>query len=141
MKLAVIGTGYVGLVSGTCFSDLGNQVTCIDIDQTKIDNLKKGIIPIFEPGLKELVLRNHQEGRLQFSASYESSIPGVDAIYVAVGTPQSDTGAADLTALWSVMDRIAPLLSPETVVVIKSTVPVGTNAKARARLKEKTGRD
>lgn len=141
MKLAVIGTGYVGLVTGTCFSDLGNEVTCIDIDQAKIDGLQRGVIPIFEPGLKELVLRNHQEGRLQFSTDYETSIPGVDAVYVAVGTPQSDTGAASLTALWKVIDQLAPLLSPETVVVIKSTVPVGTNAQAKARLLEKTGRE
>lgn len=141
MRLAVIGTGYVGLVTGTCFSDLGNEVTCIDIDQAKIDGLQRGIIPIFEPGLKELVLRNHQEGRLRFSTDYETSIPGVDAVYVAVGTPQSDTGAASLTALWAVIDMLAPLLSPETVVVIKSTVPVGTNAQARARLLEKTGRE
>lgn len=141
MKLAVIGTGYVGLVTGACFSDLGNHVTCIDIDQAKIDGLKQGVIPIFEPGLQELVLGNHEEGRLQFTTSAAEAIPDADVVYIAVGTPQSDSGAADLTAVWGVVESIAPHLREDALVVVKSTVPVGTNTKVYERLRELCGRE
>lgn len=141
MELAVIGTGYVGLVTGTCFSDLGNSVTCIDVNQAKVDGLKKGQIPIFEPGLTELVIRNFEEGRLKFTTSAAEAIPKADVIYIAVGTPQSDTGAADLSAVWKVVEGIAPHLREDALVVVKSTVPVGTNGKVFEMLKELTGRE
>lgn len=141
MKLAVIGTGYVGLVTGTCFSDLGNEVTCIDVDQAKVEGLKQGVIPIFEPGLKELVLRNHEEGRLNFTTSAAEAIPDADLVYIAVGTPQSDSGAADLSAVWKVVEGIAPHLREDALVVVKSTVPVGTNTKVYQMLKELCGRE
>ncbi|PQO34952.1 UDP-glucose/GDP-mannose dehydrogenase family protein [Bremerella cremea] len=141
MKLSVIGTGYVGLVTGTCFSDLGNDVTCIDVNQAKVDGLKKGIIPIYEPGLSELVLRNYEEGRLKFTTKASEAVPEADVVYIAVGTPQSDTGAADLSAVWKVVEDIAPHLKEDALVVVKSTVPVGTNAKVFSQLKELTGRE
>lgn len=141
MKLAVIGTGYVGLVTGTCFSDLGNDVTCIDVNQAKVEGLKQGIIPIYEPGLSELVLRNYEEGRLCFTTSAAEAVPEADVVYIAVGTPQSDTGAADLSAVWKVVEDIAPHLREDALVVVKSTVPVGTNGKVFDMLKELTGRE
>lgn len=141
MKIAMIGTGYVGLVTGTCLADSNNNITCIDIDQEKIDNLNKGIIPIYEPGLTELVERNVRKERLHFTTSYEETIPGCDCVFIAVGTPQGDDGAANLSGLWKVTETLAPLLSEKTVVVIKSTVPVGTNRAVLEKLKELTGRD
>ncbi len=141
MKLAVIGTGYVGLVTGTCFSDLGNEVTCIDVNQAKVEGLKKGIIPIYEPGLSELVLRNHEEGRLQFTTTAADVIPDSDIVYIAVGTPQSDSGAADLSAVWKVVEDIAPHLREDALVVVKSTVPVGTNGKVFDLLKRLCDRE
>lgn len=141
MKVAVVGTGYVGLVSGTCFADSGNDVTCIDIDQAKIDKLNHGEIPIYEPGLTELVLRNSAAGRLHFTTDLASAVEQSKLIYLAVGTPQGDDGSADLSALWAVTKSIAPHLSEDAIVVTKSTVPVGTNAGIYGRLKELTGRD
>jgi UDPglucose 6-dehydrogenase len=96
MKIAVIGTGYVGLVTGTCFAEVGIDVTCIDIDVNKIENLKKGILPIFEPGLEEMVVRNHKEGRLNFSSELSDSIKDCDVAFIAVGTPPGEDGSADL---------------------------------------------
>jgi UDPglucose 6-dehydrogenase len=141
MKIAVIGTGYVGLVTGTCFADSGNDVTCVDIDQTKIDRLNRGDIPIYEPGLAEMVTENQAAERLRFTTDMPAAVRAAEVVYLAIGTPQSDDGAADLSALWKVVDGIAPHLRPEAIVVTKSTVPVGTNAKIYARLKEDTGRD
>ena len=123
----MIGTGYVGLVTGTCFAESGNSVTCVDIDQGKIDRLNEGIIPIYEPGLTELVQRNHKAGRLKFTTDTASAIKDADVVYLAVGTPQGEDGSANLSALWSVVEGIAPHLLDDTVVVTKSTVPVGTN--------------
>ena len=140
MKIAVIGTGYVGLVSGTCFAESGNDVTCVDIDQAKIDGLRRGEVPIYEPGLSELIERNASAGRLKFTTEVAEAVPPAQMIYLAVGTPMSDSGAADLTALWSVVDSIAPHLSEDAIVVTKSTVPVGTNAGILGRFKERTGR-
>jgi len=140
MKIAIVGTGYVGLVTGTCFADSGNEVTCIDINEEKIENLKQGIIPIFEPGLEELVIRNSASGRLQFTTDLASAVATADLVYLGVGTPQGDDGAANLSALWAVIDALAPHLREDAAVVIKSTVPVGTNAEAARRLKESTGR-
>lgn len=141
MKLAVIGTGYVGLVTGTCFSDLGNDVTCIDVNQAKVEGLRKGVIPIYEPGLSELVIRNFEEGRLKFTTAASEVIPDADVIYIAVGTPQSDSGAADLSAVWKVVEGIAPHLREDALVIVKSTVPVGTNGKVFDMLKKLTGRE
>jgi UDPglucose 6-dehydrogenase len=141
MKIAVIGTGYVGLVTGTCFADSGNDVTCVDIDRAKIDRLNAGEIPIYEPGLEEMVRDNQAAERLSFTTDMTAAVSNAEVVYLAVGTPQGDDGAANLSALWSVVDGIASHLRPDAIVVTKSTVPVGTCSKIFARLKERTGRD
>ncbi|TWT46666.1 UDP-glucose dehydrogenase family protein [Botrimarina hoheduenensis] len=141
MKIAVIGTGYVGLVTGTCFANSGNDITCIDIDEKKITGLKNGVIPIYEPGLKELVLRNAEAGRLHFTTDTPTAVKTAEMVYLAVGTPQGDDGSADLSAMWAVTKAIAPHLQEDAIVVTKSTVPVGTNAKIFGMLKELTGRE
>ena len=137
----MIGTGYVGLVTGTCFSDSGNEVTCVDIDAEKVARLKRGEIPIYEPGLVELVIRNSHSGRLKFTTSAADAVPDARCVFLAVGTPQRDDGSADLRILWAALETVAPHLAADTIVVIKSTVPVGTNAEAARRLKQLTGRD
>ncbi|MEN1680019.1 MAG: UDP-glucose/GDP-mannose dehydrogenase family protein [Planctomycetota bacterium] len=141
MKIAVIGTGYVGLVTGTCFANSGNDVTCIDIDEAKIEGLKNGVIPIYEPGLKELVLRNAEAQRLHFTTDTPGGVKDAEMVYLAVGTPQGDDGAADLSAMWAVTKAIAPHIQEDAIVVTKSTVPVGTNATIFGMLKELTGRE
>jgi UDPglucose 6-dehydrogenase len=141
MKIAVIGTGYVGLVTGTCFADSGNDVTCVDIDRAKIDRLNRGEIPIYEPGLEEMVQENQAAERLRFTTDLAATVAPAEVVFLAVGTPQSDSGAADLSALWVVVESIAPHLRSDAVVVTKSTVPVGTCSKIFARLKEHTGRE
>ncbi len=134
MKIAVVGTGYVGLVTGTCFAEVGMDVTCIDIDQKKIDNLHKGILPIYEPGLEEMVSRNVKSGRLHFSTSLAESIKGADVAFIAVGTPPGEDGSADLKYVLAVARGIGENIENYCVVVTKSTVPVGTAAKVRAEL-------
>lgn len=141
MRIAMIGTGYVGLVTGTCFADSGNDVICVDIDEQKITGLREGKIPIYEPGLKELVHRNTENGQLTFSTDVAESVRSSRIIYLAVGTPPSADGSADLTALRSVIDSIADHLTDDAIVVTKSTVPVGTNQWIFDRLKEKLGRE
>ncbi|MBX9789533.1 MAG: UDP-glucose/GDP-mannose dehydrogenase family protein [Pirellulales bacterium] len=141
MKIAVIGTGYVGLVTGTCLADSGNTVTCIDIDEEKINSLAVGRVPIYEPGLAELVRRNADRGRLRFTTDTAAGVRDARLIFLAVGTPSSDDGAADLTSLWIVVDALAPHFGRNSILVIKSTVPVGTNAAIYARLNERTGRE
>lgn len=141
MNIVMIGTGYVGLVTGTCLADSGNEVTCVDIDENKIQRLRRGEIPIFEPGLSELVQMNVRSGRLRFTIAAAECVPQAEIVFIAVGTPQSDDGSADLSGLWKVTDTLAPLLSPETIVVIKSTVPVGTNRAVADRLRQLTGRE
>lgn len=141
MKIAVIGTGYVGLVTGTCFADSGNNVTCIDINEAKINDLKNGKIPIYEPGLAELVEHNAEAGRLVFTTDTAEGVTPADVVYLAVGTPQGDDGSADLSAMWSVVKGIAPHLREDAIVVTKSTVPVGTNATIYKMLQEFTGRE
>ncbi|NOZ39915.1 MAG: UDP-glucose/GDP-mannose dehydrogenase family protein [Planctomycetes bacterium] len=141
MKIAVIGTGYVGLVTGTCFADSGNEITCVDIDAEKVAALSRGEVPIYEPGLEEMVQYNHSAGRLVFTTDLAAAVKPAEVVYLAVGTPQGDDGAANLSALWAVVQGIAPHLREDAVIVTKSTVPVGTNAKIYAMLQELTGRD
>jgi UDPglucose 6-dehydrogenase len=135
MKIAIVGTGYVGLVTGTCFAEVGMDVTCIDIDQKKIDNLNQGILPIYEPGLDELVKRNTEKKRLHFSTSLKDSIQGAEIVFIAVGTPPGEDGSADLKYVLAVASSIGEHAQNSLVVVTKSTVPVGTAEKVRASLK------
>ena len=141
MKIAVVGTGYVGLVTGTCLAETGNDVTCVDCDRKKIDVLNRGHVPIYEPGLAELVTRNVADGRLRFTADLAGAAKKARLVFLAVGTPSAKDGSVDLSALNAVVDQIAPHIPPTCIVVCKSTVPVGTNAKVAARLKELTGHD
>jgi UDPglucose 6-dehydrogenase len=134
MKIAVIGTGYVGLVTGTCFAESGNEVTCIDKDRGKIEMLEKGRLPIYEPGLQELVQRNRREGRLAFTTDLAGGVGPAQLVFIAVGTPQAADGAADLSTVWAVSDALAEHLGDPKIVVIKSTVPVGTNRAVAERL-------
>lgn len=136
MKIVVVGTGYVGLVTGTCFAEVGIDVTCVDIDQRKIDNLKKGIMPIYEPGLEEMVMRNVEKERLHFSTSLAESIEGADAAFIAVGTPPGEDGSADLKYVLAVANEIGTHMNDYLVVVTKSTVPVGTAEKVRHAVAE-----
>ena len=127
MKITVIGTGYVGLVSGTCFADFGHHVTCVDKDASKIAKLEDGIMPIWEPGLERLVESNCDKGRLHFTTDLENALPGSDAVFIAVGTPsRRGDGHADLTYVFEAVKELAGLLEKPVVVVTKSTVPVGT---------------
>jgi UDPglucose 6-dehydrogenase len=135
MKIAVVGTGYVGLVTGTCFAEVGIDVTCIDIDIKKIENLKKGILPIYEPGLEEMVLRNAEKNRLHFSTNLAESIQNCEAVFIAVGTPPGEDGSADLKYVLAVATEIGANMNNYMVVVTKSTVPVGTAEKVRKLLK------
>lgn len=141
MKIAVIGTGYVGLVSGTCFAESGNHVTCVDINEEKIAGLLRGEVPIYEPGLSEMVSHNVKAKRLHFTTDLAKAVTPAEVVYLAVGTPQSDDGSADLSAMWAVVKGVAPHLREDAIVVTKSTVPVGTNATINNMLKEATGRD
>ncbi len=136
MNITIVGTGYVGLVSGTCFAETGITVTCVDVDQNKIDNLNKGIIPIYEPGLEPMVKRNMEKGRLFFSNSLKDSISDADAIFIAVGTPPDEDGSADLQYVIGVAKEIGRYIDHYLVVVTKSTVPIGTAEKVKAALKE-----
>jgi UDPglucose 6-dehydrogenase len=136
----MVGTGYVGLVTGTCFADSGNEVVCVDVDERKIARLQQGEIPIYEPGLSELVVRNTNAGRLKFTTDLGEAVADAACVFIAVGTPQGDDGSANLTNLWRVVESLSKVLQPETIVVIKSTVPVGTNREASRRFQELTGR-
>ena len=138
MKVTMIGTGYVGLVTGTCFAESGNDVTCLDVDQTKVDLLNNGGVPIYEPGLTELVRRNRESGRLKFSTDYKEAITGAKCVFICVGTPQDDNGAADLKYVQSAAECMSPYLEKDAVVICKSTVPVGTNRKVRGWIEAKT---
>lgn len=136
MKIAIVGTGYVGLVTGTCFSEVGLDVTCVDIDQTKIENLKKGILPIYEPGLEEMVSRNMQKHRLHFSTSLQESIKEAEVVFIAVGTPPDEDGSADLKYVLGVAASIGKYITHPLVVVTKSTVPVTTAEKVRKAVQD-----
>lgn len=136
MKIAVVGTGYVGLVTGTCLAEVGIDVTCIDIDTKKIENLKNGILPIYEPGLEELVTRNTEANRLHFSTSLAESIKGCDIAFIAVGTPPGEDGSADLKYVLAVAREIGENIDDYIVVVTKSTVPVGTAQKVKFEVQQ-----
>lgn len=135
-KIAVIGTGYVGLVSGTGLADFGNEVACLDIDESKIETLKQGELPIWEPGLLELVQKNVKSGRLVFSTDIAKHIREAEVVFIAVGTPSTDDGDADLSAVFSVAETIAKNLTGKKFVVTKSTVPVGTGSRIRDLISE-----
>ena len=131
MKISFVGTGYVGLVSGTCFAEMGVITTCVDIDQNKIDGLKNGIMPIWEPGLENLVKRNYEKKRLSFTTNLEESINGAEACFIAVGTPPDEDGSADLKYVLDVAAEIGRTMQNYLVVITKSTVPIGTAEKVR----------
>ena len=131
MRIAIIGTGYVGLVVGTCFAENGNRITCVDLDEDKINGLKKGVIPIYEPGLKELISRNVEEGRLTFTTDPAAAVKDALVCFIAVGTPPDEDGSADLKYVLAVARDIAKHMDGYRVVVTKSTVPVGTNKLIR----------
>lgn len=136
MRISIIGTGYVGLVTGTCFAEVGIDVTCVDIDKKKIENLKKGIIPIYEPGLDDMVHRNSQKGRLHFTTDLAESLKDCEVIFNAVGTPPDEDGSADLQYVLSVAHEIGKHMNDYIMVVTKSTVPVGTALKVKAAIQE-----
>lgn len=140
MNIGIVGTGYVGLVTGACFSEMGMNVTCIDIDQKKIQMLQKGEIPIYEPGLKELVERNCKKERLHFSTSLASVLDSLSVVFVAVGTPPGEDGSADLSHVLEVASEFGRNIRRYTLLVIKSTVPVGTSQKVRQRVEEELER-
>lgn len=136
MKIAIVGTGYVGLVTGTCFSEMGVNVTCVDVVTSKIENLNKGIIPIYEPGLEDMIHRNYDAGRLKFTTSLVSCLNDVEVIFSAVGTPPDEDGSADLRYVLEVARTIGQNMKKYVLVVTKSTVPVGTAQKVKAAIQE-----
>ncbi len=139
MKVIVVGTGYVGLVTGACLAEVGTDVVCVDVNETKIENLKKGILPIYEPGLEEIVSRNFQNGRLSFSTKLAEVVPGADVAFIAVGTPPGEDGSADLQYVLQVAKEIGTSMTGYLVVVTKSTVPVGTAVKVNQAIKQAMG--
>jgi UDPglucose 6-dehydrogenase len=142
MKVAIIGTGYVGLVTGTCLAEMGNTITCVDIDKRKIDMLRDGAIPIYEPGLEDIVKSNFESGRLTFTTDFASAIHNNEVIIIAVGTPPAEDGSADLQHVLKVAETIGQTMKEPKIVVNKSTVPVGTGEKVRASVqKELTKRN
>ncbi len=145
MKISVIGTGYVGLVTGACLANLGNDVICVDIDDERISNLRRGILPFFEPGLREVVELNNAQKRLMFTTDSQLAIENSDVIFIAVGTPSDGDGKADLSAVFNVADTISRFINGYKVIVMKSTVPVGTSHRLKehlvGKMKEKHGFD
>jgi UDPglucose 6-dehydrogenase len=140
MKTVMIGTGYVGLVTGSCLADSGNDVACVDVDADKIDRLNRGEVPIYEPGLEDVIQRNVAAGRLHFTTDLAGPVRGARLVFIAVGTPQGEDGSADLKYVFAAAESVAPHLQESAIVVIKSTVPVGTNRLVASRLHELTGR-
>ncbi len=136
MKISVVGTGYVGLVSGTCFAETGISVVCVDIDKKKIDNLNNGIIPIYEPGLEDLYKRNVEKNRLSFTSDLKSSLTDAEAVFIAVGTPPDEDGSADLKYVLGVAREVGKHMDHYMVIITKSTVPVGTSAKVKKAVQE-----
>ena len=141
MKICVIGTGYVGLVAGTCLAEMGNDVICVDNNKEKIEQLRQGIVPIYEPGLEELIKSGVSEGRLTFTDDLDAAVKNSLICFIAVGTPQGDDGSADLTAVFAVAKSIAKAMNGYKVIVDKSTVPVGTALKVTKIIKENTDYD
>ena len=141
MNIAVIGTGYVGLVSGTCFADSGNHVTCVDIDEEKVEQLREGQIPIYEPGLETIFARSQREGRLQFTTDIGEAVPDADIVFLCLPTPPGGDGQADLSAVMKVASDLGPLISDYTVIVNKSTVPVGTGDRVEEAISENVDPD
>jgi len=138
MKICMIGTGYVGLVSGVCFADLGNDVICVDKDLRKVENLKIGIVPIYEPGLEELVLKNYKNKRLKFSTNLKESVSKSDIVFICVGTPTKKSGnGADLTQIFNVAKEIRSSISKFKIIVTKSTVPVTTGDEIEKIISQK----
>ena len=137
MKIAVVGTGYVGLVSGACFAEMGVDVTCVDIDESKIEGLKQGIIPIYEPGLKNIVVRNYDAGRLHFTTDLPSVLNDMDMVFIAVGTPSDEEGNAEMKYVWEVTETIGDYIGKPLLIVTKSTVPVGTSHRIKERVQHK----
>lgn len=140
LNIAIVGTGYVGLVSGACFAEMGADVTCVDIDSQKIEALRRGVVPIYEPGLRPMVERNVAAGRLHFTTSLEECIDSVEMIFAAVGTPPDEDGSADLSHVMAVAHEVGRLINRYTVLVIKSTVPVGTARQAEQAIREELQR-
>ena len=136
MKIAIVGTGYVGLVTGSCFSEMGIDVTCVDVQESKIENLKKGIIPIYEPGLEDMVHRNYTVGRLKFTTDLMECLDEVEVVFSAVGTPPDEDGSADLKYVLEVARTIGRNMNKYVLVVTKSTVPVGTAQKVKSVILE-----
>ncbi|HKJ80224.1 MAG TPA: UDP-glucose/GDP-mannose dehydrogenase family protein [Prolixibacteraceae bacterium] len=136
MKISVVGTGYVGLVSGTCFSETGINVTCVDVDKKKIEKLNNGQIPIYEPGLVDIYKRNVEKGRLTFTTNLKSSLENCDVVFIAVGTPPDEDGSADLKYVLSVAEEVGRYMNHYMVIVTKSTVPVGTSKKVKEKIAE-----
>lgn len=137
MNISVIGTGYVGLVSGVCFAEMGNKVTCIDIDEKKVEVMRDGKSPIYEPGLEVMMKRNIKDKRIEFSTSY-ASISDAKAVFMAVGTPSGEDGNADLSYMYAALDSLIPLISEDLIIVLKSTVPVGTGEAVKKYVADKT---
>ena len=135
-KIAVAGTGYVGLVAGVCFAEVGHQVTCVDIDENKVEIMKKGISPIYEAGLEELMQKNYAAGRIEYTTDYKSAYKDADAIFIGVGTPEQPDGSANLSYIATVARQIAENIEKDCLVVVKSTVPVGTNDKVEQFIKD-----
>lgn len=140
MKIAIVGTGYVGLVSGTCFAEMGVDVTCVDVNKEKIERLQKGEVPIYEPGLDEMVLRNFREGRLHFTTELTSCLDEVEVVFSAVGTPPDEDGSADLSYVLAVAHEVGANMNHYLTVVTKSTVPVGTAKLVKAAIQEELDR-
>lgn len=140
MKIVIVGTGYVGLVSGTCFSEMGVDVTCVDVDRKKIDKLQQGIIPIYEPGLEELVCKNVNAGRLHFTTDLREILDEVEVVFSAVGTPPDEDGSADLKYVLEVARSVGQNMKKYLVIVTKSTVPVGTALKVKNAIQEELDR-
>ena len=127
MNIVVAGTGYVGLVTGACLSEVGHTVTCVDIDEKKVEIMKQGISPIYEPGLDELLERNYKEKRLDFTTDYANAYKNADIVFIGVGTPDRADGSANLDYVFGVCKQIAENVTKDCLVVVKSTVPIGTN--------------
>ena len=135
-KIAVAGTGYVGLVAGVCFAEKGHQVICVDVDENKVETMKKGICPIYEEDLEELMQKNYKEGRLDYTTDYKNAYKDADAIFIGVGTPEQPDGSANLSYIATVSRQIAESIEKDCLVVVKSTVPIGTNDKVEQFIKD-----